>query len=136
MRYNFWVGQMRLSRKLEGTQFSPLLRPIRSCLCIYAPRVSWIHFAITSRKKQEKSGRSIFNKKCGIIGLVLVTCCLCPPLFISTHRLCSGKRFYWRQYASTKTSPLYVRHALGHPPTDACSVNKAQCLVHTTRRTT
>jgi hypothetical protein len=46
-------------------------------------------------------------------------------VFISTHWVCSGKRFDWLQYASTKNSPLYVRHALGHPLTDACSVNQA-----------
>ena len=46
-------------------------------------------------------------------------------VFISTYRHCSGKRFDWLQYASTEISPLYVRHALGHPLTDACSVNQA-----------
>ena len=46
-------------------------------------------------------------------------------VWISTHRICRGRRFDWLQYASTKTNPLYVRPALGHPPTDACSVNKA-----------
>ena len=45
-------------------------------------------------------------------------------VFISTYRHCSGKRFDWLQYASTEISPLYVRHALGHPLTDACSVNQ------------
>ena len=38
MRYNFWVGQMRLSRKLEGTR--PLrpprfLRPWRKAVWVY-----------------------------------------------------------------------------------------------------
>ena len=52
-----------------------------------------------SRKKQEKAGRS--RKK--------------PSL--------SGERFDWLRAASTKTTPPYVRHTLGHPPTDACRVN-------------
>ncbi|CAL8258389.1 unnamed protein product [Gadus morhua 'NCC'] len=74
--------------------------------------------------KLEEAGKIwplyIFLKKCGIIGLFVYSFVL-----IFTHRLCRGRRFNWLQYASTKTSPLYVRHALGHPPTDSCSVNKA-----------
>jgi hypothetical protein len=48
------------------------------------PRVSWIHFAITSRKKQEKSTGYIFLKKCGMIALFLVTC-LCHLLYLYPH---------------------------------------------------
>ena len=76
--------------------------------------------------KQEKSGCYIlfdemWNDRIVFCHLWFVS----SFVFISIHRLCSGKRFDWLQYVSTKTSPLYVRHALGNPSTDACSVNKA-----------
>ena len=39
-------------------------------------------------------------------------------------RLLSGQQFDWRQAASTKTSPPYVRHAVRNPSTDGGSVNE------------
>ena len=66
--------------------------------------------AITYRKKQERYGRYLFFKE--------MWNDLSSLVFISTYRHCSGKRFDWLQYASTDTSPLYVRHALVHPLTD------------------
>ena len=50
--------------------FSGIGRPIRSRLCKYTPRDSWIHFLITSRKK------------CVMIGLFLATCCLRHLLYL------------------------------------------------------
>jgi hypothetical protein len=48
---------------------------------------SWIHFAITSRKKQEKSGRYIFLKKGGMIGLFFSHLFVSSFVFISTSAL-------------------------------------------------
>ena len=55
-------------------------RPIRSWICKYTPRVSWIHFAITSRENLVTKSFS---------HLLFVS----SFVFISTHRLCSRKRF-------------------------------------------
>ena len=79
------VGCVKKLRNVQLFRLRRIRRPIRSLLCKYTPRVSWIHFAITSRKKQEKYGRFIILKKCGIDRIVLVTCCLCHLLYLYSH---------------------------------------------------
>ena len=47
-------GSVACVKKLRNVQLFRqrlIRRPIRSQLCKYTPRVSWLHFAITSRKK-------------------------------------------------------------------------------------
>ena len=77
------LGSVACIKKLRNVHLFRQRR-IRRWLCKYMPRVSWIHFAITSRKKQEKSSRYIFLKKCGMIGLFLATC-LCHLLYLYPH---------------------------------------------------
>jgi hypothetical protein len=57
-------------------------RPIRSRLCKYSP-VSWIHFAITSRKKQEKSSRYMSFKDMWNDRIVLSPLLVSSFVFIS-----------------------------------------------------
>ena len=87
-------GSVACAKKLRIFQLfrqRRIRRPIRSWLCKYTRRVSWTHFAITSRKKQKKSGRYILLKKCGMIGLFFSHLLFVSSFgFISTHRFIAG----------------------------------------------
>ena len=62
------------------------------------------------------------SKKCGMIGLFVVTCCLCR-LYSYPHIIfVAGSDLIG---CSMRLDYSTIRHALGHPSTDACGVNMA-----------
>ena len=98
-------GSVACVKKLRNVQLyrqRRIRRPIRSRLCKYTPRVSWIHFAI---KEQEEAGyricRLYFFKEMWNDGIVFSHLLFVSSfVFLATHRLCCRKRFDWLQCAS------------------------------------